>query len=185
MGLPRYTVIPCRRPRGLRLVITPRRGHPHGPLGLCGHTILGTHSLLAFVDDGNGPIEVVDTSALHEPRRDKQGIRTPGPFGAWFRISLHRCDTCKRAEELKRSIVCPCCYHTVGRGDNVSLVPTALIEHPVRESGLLPFSVTTEDGSHTVVCEACGADTFDDQDEPSDVWTGDSVVQFASVENIA
>lgn len=172
-----FNAIPCRRPDGYSLIIVPQRGHLHGPLGRCGHTILDRHNLI--LQNGIGvPIEVVDTAAMEERRRDENGIRRHGPIGAWFGLSPHRCDACKRTRELENTIVCPCCRRTIQRGDNVSLIATPIVDQYTEHDDLRPFFVTTEDDALTVVCEACGTDRFNDQDEPSAMWVGEAVVTY-------
>ncbi len=178
--IPAFITVPCRLPDGLSLAIVPREGHQHGPLGRCGHTILTRHRLIIQSDIGV-PVEVVDTAAAKERRRDENGIRRPGPFGAWFGFSPHRCDTCKRARELERTIVCPCCRRAIQGGDNVSLVETALVDQRTKHNDLRPFFVTTKDDTFTVVCDECGTFEFNDQEEPSGVWAGNAVAMHVSI----
>lgn len=176
--LPPIATYPCVRPDGLTLAIVPRQGYPHGPLGRCGHTIFDRHSLI--IRNGIGvPVEVVDTAALEERRRNEYGIRPHGWFGGWFGFSPHRCDACRRKKELEDTIVCPCCRRTILRGDSVSRIASALVDQVTKQHDLRPYFVTTEDEEYTVVCAECGEKEFGDQEEPNGFWTGDAVAVYA------
>ncbi len=134
----------------------PQPGHQHGPLGRCGHTIVDAHDLIANITK-TFTLEIADSALVFERRRNEYGVRPHGWFGSRFGFSPHRCDTCKRKQELEQTLVCPCCYRSITPCTLVHVAPKESVAAIDRHGGtyLDDIATTTVDDDYFVICDDC------------------------------
>ena len=165
-----FSLIDCNIPV-FDLRLFPRNTHTNLlPLRSCGHPMY--HDLKLCIIPRNGTsarIEVIDSVIQRPPSR---------PYGiidALFNRILRRrpaCEPCRRSHELARTIVCPCCGHTILPGDDVGLIKSDHANTHTRPD-LLPFAVRTNTGD-VVVCRLCGLRAMHQTE--SHLWGGNVVV---------
>lgn len=142
--------------------------------GRCRHDIF-TRNLLGIAGTN---LTVRDTEAARQLMRTKHGARPLGPLGAITGYSIHRCDSCRRADDLKLTIVCPCCASSIPPNELISVVPSELLLIPNGwEPALVHYTTTFKGGANAIVCASCGDRHFADTRAPErHYWAGYGVV---------
>lgn len=162
--------VPCIRPPSLAFSAVPANDTASA-IGRCGHRIYARYSLVV----GEG-VKVIDTMRIAELGKDAFGVRPLGPLGLLTGLSPHRCDSCRRQREWRRSIVCPVCRKTIVNGDLVSAIDVDNLVDDIVKRDLRPFVVFTKNKKQMVVCEPCGVCYFNVSPNLNTRWVSDDIL---------
>lgn len=167
--------IRCTHPVGFALRLVPYNAATarYCPLSIrCGHPILQRYKILATMLGLNKSLEVIDVVTARERHRNDDGMLPVGLLSRWIGVTLHRCDVCARADELRHTAVCPCCANTIPPGEQVALVGTDCITAVTRHPELLPISMTAVNRLLTLVCADCGVVQHNDHEmDGAMIWS--------------
>lgn len=176
-GQLRVRTIAVLRPPNLKLELRPPAINTGSTaVGRCGDLIY-TRQQLGIVGTG---LSVFDTAASRQLMRNKEGARPLGPLGMLTGYSIHRCDTCRRMEDLQTTIICPACAMSIPAGDPIDLVPSgAVLTTYEWEPNLTRFTTVLNGGADAIVCEHCSGRHFPNvRNLGRYVWTGRGVLCF-------
>lgn len=173
----RIHTIVVPRPPNLQLELRPPAINTGSTaVGRCGDRIFTRH-LLGIVGT---ELSVFDTAASREFMRNKEGARPLGPLGMLTGHSIHRCDVCRRKEDLLNTIICPTCAMSIPAGDPINLIPSgAVLTTYEWVPNLTRFTTVLNGGADAIVCEHCSERHFPDVRNLGHYeWTGRGVLCF-------